>query len=117
MGQGEADTAGPAQKGVVVVVALLRPLGGQPGMAHDHPGAVWDHKAHPVGGQGPLVDPQGPAAVVGDPRGVGAPGLALRRQKSSQPGELPARETAAVIHNSKQAAHQYSTPASTGSFT
>ena len=71
MGQGK----GPPER-VVVIVLSGTALGRHAGVAHGEAGIVPQIEVQLVAGNGPLVDVERPAVIVGHPRGVRPPGLA-----------------------------------------
>ena len=117
VGQGERGIPGTARKGMVVVVVLFASLGGKPGVAHDHPCAIGDPGVQLVGREGSFIDAQPPVIGVGDPGGVGAPGLTRGGQDGNHSGLLFPGKAVLRIQHAEQAAHQYSTSPSTGSLT
>lgn len=84
------------RKEVLVPVLLGAVLGSHTGMPQDNSGVVGDGEAQGVDGARPLPDLELPARVVGDPRRVGAPVLALPGQSCYDAAPLPAAETTAV---------------------
>ena len=117
MGQGKPGAGHVPGKGVVVPVVFGLPLSGHTAVPHHDVGVVWDEQAELVGRAGALINMEAAAGVVGDARSVGAPGFTLNRQGADNLPLLPAAQAVAVVNESKQAAHQSSTPTSTGSFT
>ena len=117
MGQGKLGAGHLPGKGMVVPVEFCLSLSGHAAVAHNDIGILRDKEVQLVGWSGALADVETAAGVVGHPRGVGASGLTLHRQGTHQLPLLSSCEAVAIINQSKQAAHQSSTPASTGSFT
>ena len=80
MGQGKSAPWYLSGKGMVVAVVCVIALSGQACVAHHHLSIFWNSELEQMGRAGALVDPQAAGGVVGDARGVGSSGFALRGQ-------------------------------------
>ena len=113
--QGERDAC-RAEKRVVVVVVLLIPLSGHTGVAHDTAGVLRQTEAHQMCRPWPLIDCQMTGEVVGDAGGIRASLLGSDGQCGDESLLLGGSQAAFVIVNSKQAAHDHTSPSAvTGS--
>ena len=117
MGQGKPGAGHVPGKGVVVPVVFSLPLSGHSAVARNDVGVLRNKEVQLVGRARALVDMEAAAGIVGDARSVGAPAFTLNRQGAYHLPLLPAAQAVAVVNESKQTAHQSSTPTSTGSFT
>ena len=114
MRQREGDTR-CALEGVIIVVALLVSLGGHARMPHNADSIIGQSESHQVRGIGALVDRQVSVAVIGNAGGVRPSVLTGNGQRGDKTLLLRGGQAVAVVINSKQAAHQTSPSASTGS--
>ena len=86
---------------MIVGVEPLRPLGGHPGVAHDHVGVLEDAEPEEMGREGPLVDLQTATGVVGNAGCIRTPLLAGHGEDGQDLRLLLAAQFAAVVQNSE----------------
>ena len=118
MGQGKGPGLHDSPEGVVVIVPPGNALGRHPGVAHGEAGIVPQIEVQLVAGNGPLIDVERPAVIVGHPRGVRPPGLTGGGQGVEHFGLFLSSKAQLRVDQSKQAAHIHtSASAMTGSLT
>ena len=93
---------------MIVSVEPLTSLGGHARVAHVEVGVLIDLEPEKVCRQGPLVDLQTVAGVVGDARGIGSALLTGHGQHGQNLGLVLTGKLVSVVQDSEETAHDHS---------
>ena len=107
VGQGEGSIPSISGEGMVVCIESLAALSGHARVAHDEVGVLIDLEPEQVCRQGPLVDFQTAAGVVGDAGGIGAPLFTRHRQNGQDFSFFLAAQLVTVVKDSEQTAQTH----------